>query len=88
MDELQQLAIGERYEIKLKGHLDENWADWFDGLTFAYEDDGTTTLTGQIIDQAALHGFLKQIRDLGMPLLSVNRLEAGTACNSIGTANK
>jgi len=75
MVELQQMSVGKSYEIKLKGHLDENWADWFDGLTFAHENDGTTTLTGEIIDQAALHGLLKKIRDLGMPLLSVNCIE-------------
>ena len=59
------------YEIKLKGHLNENWADWFDEMSFTHENDGTTTLTGEIVDQSALHGLLKKIRDLGLPLISV-----------------
>lgn len=76
MVELQQMSAGECYEIKLKGHLDADWDDWFDGLTFAHEDDGTTTLRGQIIDQTALHGLLKKIRDLDVPLLAVNQIES------------
>lgn len=75
MIELQNMSAGERYEIKLQGHLDESWADWFDGLTFVYESDGTTILRGQIIDQTALHGLLKKIRDLSITLLAVNRIE-------------
>lgn len=73
MSELQNELSGESYEIKIKGHLDESWSDWFEGLAFSYGSDGTTTLSGEIFDQAALHGLLKKIRDLGMPLLSVNR---------------
>lgn len=64
------------YQIKLKGHLNESWVDWFDGLTFSHESDGTTVLIGEIVDQAALHGLLKKVRDLGLPLISVNRLES------------
>jgi len=75
MSELQREPTGEIYKIKLKGHLNESWADWFDGMTFAHKSDGTTTLTGKVIDQAALHGLLKKIRDLGIPLLAVNRLD-------------
>ena len=60
------------YEIRIKGHLDNRWADWFDGLTIIREDNGETRLIGPVTDQAALHGILKKIRDLGMPLLSVN----------------
>jgi hypothetical protein len=60
------------YEIRLKGQLDEKWADRFEGLTITLEDNCDTLLTGQVIDQAALHGLLKRIRDLGMPLISVN----------------
>ena len=60
------------YEIRLKGHLDDRWAGWFGGLTITLEEDGDTLLTGPVVDQAALHGLLKRIRDLGMPLLSVN----------------
>lgn len=65
---------GEIYEISLKGHLNENWADWFDGLTVTLKEDGNTVLSGPVIDDAALHGVLKKIRDLGLPLLSVNLL--------------
>jgi len=79
MVELQQMSVGESHEIKLKGHLAENWADWFDGLTFVHASDGITPLTGRITDQSALHGFLKNIRDLGMPLISVNLLESDPA---------
>jgi hypothetical protein len=75
MSEIQYELAGQSYEIRLKGHLDESWADWFEGLTFTYESDGSTTLTGEDIDQAALHGLLKKIRDLGLPLLSVNKLD-------------
>jgi hypothetical protein len=65
------------YEIRLKGHLDGKWAAWFDGLTITLEEDGDTLLTGPVIDQAALHGLLKKVRDLGMPLVSVSPLEHG-----------
>ncbi len=60
------------YQIKIKGHLNQQWMDWFDGLTVALEEDGHTILSGSVVDQSALHGILKKIRDLGMPLLSVN----------------
>lgn len=63
------------YEIRLKGHLDQRWADWFEGLTISLEDNGETRITGPVADQAALHGLLKKVRDLGMDLLSVNRIE-------------
>jgi hypothetical protein len=63
----------ELYEIRIEGHLDGRWADWFGGLTITLEEDGNTLLTGTVIDQAALHGLLRKVRDLGMPLLSVNR---------------
>jgi hypothetical protein len=63
------------YEIRIRGHLDGRWADWFGGMTIALEDNGNTTMTGPIVDQAALHGMLKKVRDLGMPLLSVNCVE-------------
>ena len=67
------------YEIRLKGHLDNRWADWFEGLTITLEDQGDTLLTGLVVDQAALHGLLKKVRDLGMPLVSVSPLEHGQA---------
>ena len=65
------------YEIRIKGHLDDKWADWFEGLTITLEEDGDTLLTGSVIDQAALHGLLKKVRDLGMPLVSVTPVESG-----------
>jgi hypothetical protein len=68
-----------QYEIRIKGHLDAQWADWFGGLTITLEENGDTLLTGQVVDQAALHGLLRKVRDLGMPLLSVNRVETGQA---------
>jgi hypothetical protein len=68
-----------RYEIRIKGHLDARWADRFEGLRFAHESDGTTILSGPVVDQAALHGLLRRVRDLGMPLLSVIRLTPGDA---------
>ena len=67
------------YEIRLKGHLDERWTDWFEGLTISLEDNGDTLLIGPVIDQAALHGLLKKVRDLGMPLVSVSPVEPGQA---------
>ena len=78
MNELQNEPVGKIYEIKIKGHLNASWADWFEELTFTHESDGTTTLTGKIIDQAALHGMLKKVRDLGLPLLSVNCIDPKT----------
>jgi hypothetical protein len=65
------------YKIRIKGHLDDKWADRFEGLTITLEEDGNTLLSGPVIDQAALHGLLKKVRDLGMPLLSVCPLENG-----------
>lgn len=70
------------YEIRLKGHLEARWVKWFDGLTITLEDNGDTLLTGPVIDQATLHGLLKKVRDLGMPLVSVNPLERGQADQS------
>ena len=63
------------YEIRIKGHLGSQWTDWFEGLTITLEEDGNTLLTGPVVDQAALYGLLKKVRDLGMPLLSVNRVQ-------------
>ena len=67
------------YQIRLKGELGAEWADWFDGLTITLEAQGNTLITGQALDQAALHGLLKKVRDLGMPLISVSPLEHGQA---------
>jgi hypothetical protein len=63
-----------RYEIRVKGHLDTRWAAWFDGLTIAHGSDGTTIIHGPVADQAALHGLLQKVRDLGLPLISVNHV--------------
>ena len=65
------------YQIRLKGHLGSQWTDWFGGLTITLEEDGDTLLTGPVIDQAALHGLLKKVRDLGMPLVLVSPVEPG-----------
>lgn len=70
------------YQIRLKGHLDNQWASWFDGLTVAQAENGETVLTGPVPDQAALYGLLKKVRDLGMPLLSVCRVDDGVEQSS------
>jgi len=74
----------ELYEIRIKGHLDDRWSDWFGGLTITLEEDGNTLLTGPVVDQAALHSLLKKVRDLGMPLISVNFVNPGRAKNAGG----
>ena len=63
------------YEIRIKGHLDDKWADWFEGLTITRVDNGETLLRGPVVDQAALHGMLRKVRDLGLPLLSVMQVD-------------
>jgi hypothetical protein len=67
------------YQIRIEGHLDRQWTDWFGGLSITLEDNGETLLTGPVVDQAALHGLLRKVRDLGMPLLSVIRVKPGQA---------
>jgi len=67
------------YQIRIKGHLGSQWTDWFEGLTITLEEDSNTLLTGPVVDQAALHGLLKKVRDLGMPLVSVNPVEPDQA---------
>src|SRR5437016_4406220 len=67
------------YQIRIKGHLGRQWTDWFGGLTITLEDNGDTLLTGSVVDQAALHGLLRKVRDLAMLLLSVNRVTPGQA---------
>ena len=63
------------YRIKVKGHLDRRWTEWFGGLTITLEDNGETLLTGPVVDQAALYGLLRKVRDLGLPLISVTRAQ-------------
>jgi hypothetical protein len=65
------------YQVRVKGSLDREWSDWFDGFTVTPQASGETLLTGVVADQAALHGLLNKIRDLGLPLLSVKRVESG-----------
>ena len=65
------------YQIRLKGQLGSEWAEWFGGLTITLADNGDTLLTGPVVDQAALHGLLKRVRDLGLPLISINPIERG-----------
>jgi hypothetical protein len=65
------------YEIRLKGHLDDRWIEWFEGLTIMREDSGDTLLAGPVVDQAALHGLIKKVRDLGLPLVSVIPIDSG-----------
>ena len=71
-----------RYEIRLKGHLDARWADRFEGLSFTHESDGTTILSGPVVDQAALHGLLRKVRDLGLPLVGVSSIKPSSADTS------
>jgi hypothetical protein len=72
------------YHIRIKGHLGPHWSDWFGGLTITLEDTGETLLTGPVVDQAALHGVLKKVRDLGLPLVSVSPVKPGQADASDG----
>ena len=76
------------YQIRIKGHLDSRWTDWFGGLTVTLEDNGDTLLTGPVVDQAALHGVLRRVRDLGMPLLSVIQSERGEQVYPEGGAHR
>jgi hypothetical protein len=79
-DELDQTTDPNQpavYQIRIKGHLGPQWRDWFGGLAVTLEDDGDTLLTGPVVDQAALHGLLRKVRDLGMPLISAVRIKPG-----------
>ena len=62
------------YEIRVRGHLEARWAAWFDGMTLTHEPDGTTSISGRVVDQAALHGLLHTLRDTGLPLVSVTQI--------------
>jgi len=78
MTEESRVVQQEFYEIKVKGHLDDRWSEWFDALSVTHDESGNTILSGPIPDQAALHGLLAKVRDLGLPLLSVKRVEAAS----------
>jgi hypothetical protein len=67
------------YEIRVRGHLDDRWSTWFDGMTLVLTDDGSTVIHGQVDDQAALHGLIQKVRDLGLPLISVTPMQKGPA---------
>ncbi len=75
------------YEIRVRGHLGDEWTDWFGGLTITLEDNGDTLLTGQVADQAVLHGLLRKVRDMGMPLISATRVKPSSR-RSRPTSNK
>jgi len=77
-----------RYEIRLQGHLGNRWAAWFDGLTITNCSDGTTTIHGIVVDQAALHGLLQKVRDLGMQLISVTKTESAQPTEAAPTTQK
>ena len=76
MNRISTADEARRYEIRLKGRLDSRWSAWFDGLTLTQASDGITVIHGQVADQAALHGLLQTLRDLGLPLISVTQVEA------------
>jgi hypothetical protein len=75
------------YEIRIKGHLDDKWIDWFEGLTITRADNGETLLRGPVVDQAALHGLLRKVRDLGLPLVSVKQVDSKQANKPDGNAD-
>ena len=72
------------YQIRIKGHLSDQWTNWFEGLAIILEEDGDSLLTGPVVDQAALFGLLRRVRDLGMQLISVNRVDTGNQDRSTG----
>jgi hypothetical protein len=72
--ELIQLTV---FKIRIRGYLDDQWIDWFGSMTITLEENGDTLLTGPVVDQAALYGLLRKVRDLGMPLVSVNCVDTG-----------
>jgi hypothetical protein len=74
-----------RYEIRVRGHLDARWGEWFDGLSLTHERDGTSVLSGPVVDQSALYGVLRKVRDLGLPLVSVRAIDAVQADGSDGS---
>ena len=79
MAEVIDSSQPEVYQIRVRSHLGSDWTDWFEGLTITLEEDGDTLLTGPVVDQAALHGLLKKVRDLGISLVSVNPVQCNQA---------
>jgi hypothetical protein len=77
-----------RYEIRIRGYLDTRWGEWFDGLSLTHECGGTTLLSGMVVDQAALYGVLRKVRDLGLPLVSVRAVDPAQADGSGGDVNR
>ncbi len=75
--QVQEEGMSKFYRIRVGGHLDSGWSEWFEGLRLTHEANGETVLSGPIVDEAALHGVLAKVRDLGLPLLAVNRVEPG-----------
>lgn len=75
------------YQIRITGHLGSQWTGWFGGVTITLEDNGDTLLTGPVVDQAALHGLLRKVRDLGIPLVSVNRVEPASQMSQMPKSN-
>jgi wyosine [tRNA(Phe)-imidazoG37] synthetase (radical SAM superfamily) len=73
---MEAMCTSTFYEIRVQGHIGDSWSSWFEGLSLSHEENGHTVLRGYIVDQAALHGALMRIRDLGLPLVSVNRVES------------
>ena len=76
------------YQIRIKGHLGPGWTDWFGGLTVTLEEDGDTLLTGPVVDQAALHGLLRKVRDLGLPLISVTPAQTGQRASQMSSDDR
>jgi len=76
------------YQIRVKGHLGRQWTDWFGSVTITLEDNGNTLLTGPVVDQAALHGMLRKVRDLGLPLVSVIRVENPSSIKSTASRSR
>jgi hypothetical protein len=77
-----------QYAIRIEGHLDAHWNDWFDGLTITLQANGETLLTGPIVDQAALHGILRKVRDLGLPLVAVTQIDPDNEHNDSHPSHK
>ena len=77
LDSRNGISVARVYQIRIRGHLDHNWTGWFGALDVRLEDNGDTILTSEVVDQAALHGLLKKVRDAGITLLSVNQIKPG-----------